>query len=63
MSRYEKKNKSDSQKCIRLPLSFFSFYFFYGLYKYMAEELLNSSLFTLRSSFSILPLIRFPIFR
>ena len=31
MSRYEKKNKSDSQKCIRLPLSFFSFYFFYGL--------------------------------
>ena len=28
---YEKKNKSDSQKCIRLPLSFFSFYFFYGL--------------------------------
>lgn len=28
MSRYEKKNKSDSQKCIRLPLSF---YFFYGL--------------------------------
>ena len=26
MSRYEKKNKSDSQKCIRLPLSFFSFY-------------------------------------
>ena len=48
-------------------------YFFYGLYKYMAEELLNwlslwppnfvSSLFTLRSSLSILPLIRFPIFR
>ena len=34
MSRYEKKNKSDSQKCIRLPLSFFSFYFFYGLYIY-----------------------------
>lgn len=31
MYRYEKKNKSDSQKCIRLPLSFFSFYFFYGL--------------------------------
>ena len=31
MSRHEKKNKSDSQKCIRLPLSFFSFYFFYGL--------------------------------
>lgn len=31
MSRYDKKNKSDSQKCIRLPLSFFSFYFFYGL--------------------------------
>lgn len=31
MSRYEKKNKSDSQKCIRLSLSFFSFYFFYGL--------------------------------
>lgn len=31
MSRYEKKNKSDSQKCIRLPLSFFFFYFFYGL--------------------------------
>ena len=31
MSRYEKKNKSDSQKSIRLPLSFFSFYFFYGL--------------------------------
>ena len=31
MSRYEKKNKSDSQKCIRLPISFFSFYFFYGL--------------------------------
>ena len=28
---YDKKNKSDSQKCIRLPLSFFSFYFFYGL--------------------------------
>ena len=34
MSRYEKKNKSDSQKCIRLPLSFFFFYFFYGLYIY-----------------------------
>ncbi len=31
MSRYEKKNKSDSQKCIRLSLSFFFFYFFYGL--------------------------------
>ena len=31
MSRYEKKNKSDSQKYIRLPLSFFSFSFFYGL--------------------------------
>lgn len=30
MSRYEKK-ESDSQKIIRLPLSFFSFYFFYGL--------------------------------
>ena len=30
MSRYEKKNKSDSQKCM-LPISFFSFYFFYGL--------------------------------
>jgi N-acetyl-gamma-glutamyl-phosphate reductase len=28
----------------------------------MAEELLNSSLFTLRSSLSILPSIRFPIF-
>ena len=28
---YDKKNKSDSQKCIRLPLSFFSSYFFYGL--------------------------------
>lgn len=28
---YDKKNKSDSQKYIRLPLSFFSFYFFYGL--------------------------------
>ena len=31
MYRYEKKNKSDSQKSIRLPLSFFSFYSFYGL--------------------------------
>ena len=30
---------------------------------YMAEELLNSSLFSLRSSLSILPSIRFPIFR
>ena len=30
MSRYEKK-ESDSQKNIRLPLSCFSFYFFYGL--------------------------------
>lgn len=30
MSRYEKK-ESDSKKIIRLPLSFFSFYFFYGL--------------------------------
>ena len=30
---------------------------------YMAEELLNSSLFSLRSSFSILPSIQFPIFR
>ena len=28
---YDKKNKSDSQKYIRLPLSFFSFSFFYGL--------------------------------
>ncbi len=62
MSRYEKKNKSDSQKCIRLPLSFFFSISFMGCI-YMAEELLNSSLFTLRSSFSILLLIRFPIFR
>ena len=30
---------------------------------YMAEELLNSSLFSLRSSLSILPSIQFPIFR
>ena len=30
---------------------------------YMAEELLNSSLFSLRSSLSILPSIPFPIFR
>ena len=28
---YDKKNKSDSQKYIQLPLSFFSFSFFYGL--------------------------------
>ena len=62
MSRYEKKNKSDSQKCIRLLLSFFFSISFMGCI-YMAEELLNSSLFTLRSSFSILPLIQFPIFR
>ena len=53
MSRYEKKNKSDSQKCIRLPLSFFSFYFFYGL---------SFSLFPYQKGF-ILLLIRFPIFR
>ena len=53
MSRYEKKNKSDSQKWIRLPLSFFSFYFFYGL-SFFLYSYLNGF---------ILLLIRFPIFR
>ena len=53
MSRYEKKNKSDSQKCIRLPLSFFSFYFFYGL---------SFFLYSYLNGFILLS-IRFPIFR
>ena len=60
MPRYEKKNKSDSQKCIRLPLSFFSLISFMGCI-YMAEELLNwlsllaaeLCFFTLHSSFFI----------
>ena len=48
---YDKKNKSDSQKCIRLPLSFFLFLLWveFSLYPYL-------------NGF-ILLLIRFPIFR
>ena len=51
MSRYEKKNKSDSQKCIRLPLSFFLFLLW-----------VEFSLYPYQKGF-ILLLIRFPIFR
>ena len=48
---YDKKNKSDSQKCIRLPLSFFLFLLWveFSLYPYLKGF--------------ILPSIRFPIFR
>ena len=51
MSRYEKKNKSDSQKCIRLPLSSFLFLLW-----------VEFSLYPYQKGF-ILLLIRFPIFR
>ena len=62
MSRYEKKTRATAKNVFGCrSLSFFSISFMGCIY--MAEELLNSSLFTLRSSFSILLLIRFPIFR
>ena len=51
MPRYEKKNKSDSQKCIRLPLSSFLFLLW-----------VEFSLYPYQKGF-ILLLIRFPIFR
>ena len=51
MYRDEKKNKSDSQKCIRLPLSSFLFLVW-----------VEFSLYPYQKGF-ILPLIRFPIFR
>ena len=51
MSRYEKKNKSDSQKCIRLPLSSFLFLLW-----------VEFSLYPYQKGF-ILLLIQFPIFR
>ena len=44
MSRYEKKNKSDSQKCIRLPLSSFLFLLWveFSLYPYLNGFILPS---------------------